>query len=237
MQEYQRYIRLLMEQEDVLKQGKLYQLEYFHTFGEEVSRNYRLKMHQLQAQKTLEYYRSYLEEEKFVNELMVEQKVKEELKMYELDLSEITSLRDKSISILPTVIDSMLKDVFIRLLARMHPELQRKRDPEALQMWHEIEEAYMMDDLSSLLALEQEISVFENQSIKPINVEERIARVENQIRILKGNYPYLFKKILEDPSLKKAEKEKLEKEFSLLLGQMIQTQNCLEKLKSEDIAS
>ena len=112
------------------------------------------------------------------------------------------------------------KRLYRKLAKKLHPDINKKtmEHPKLWELWNRIQKAYNHSDVEELENLEVlagrlladlDGTVFEYAFS---DVEERIKRVENQIKEILLSEPYIYKKLLLDEDKKKQKHKELDLE-------------------------
>ena len=208
-----RYEKLLLLKNDLKKECFQLEQEYTREFGKEVLEIFRLQIECARKVKTIEFCQMYLnrgqdpdgealqkyvqqETQELIDHLHAMQKTYKNAK----DATEVSAEDLKTIK-------TMYRGIAKQIHPDIHPELA---EVEELQdLWNQVNIAYQCNDLEQLKELDLLISVTlaglseQKATLDIPDVEEKIKKLEWEIREIRSKDPYQYKNLFSKPELVK----------------------------------
>ncbi len=216
------YEQLLIRREEVKRKAKQIEQEYLAYFGDLLIKIHVIKIDCIELKKRIEYCQQMQNKGKEIDFDMVEDMIQKDMEEYQENLRFLcrqveNSQKDNSV---PENIARECKAIFRRLAKLIHPDINPEAAADATlkEVWQNIVDAYYAFDLDELKELEELTNALVNAyDMKDVvmdipDLDERIAELEDDIRVITASEPYTYAEILNDPLKKKEEKKKFEKE-------------------------
>jgi hypothetical protein len=165
--------------------------------------------------------------------LNIELQVAEELALAEQKIM-AESLRFEKAEYLLSNLDSPtrskeLKDLYKQYAKQLHPDVNENLTAEQIDLWHIVQQAYQNGDLEKLRAIqviyEKELNQVEDNfsqmtdeemTIKIEVLKEGIKIIENEIKIIKEQFPFNMQEKITDEDWVAIEKKSIEEELNAL---------------------
>ena len=120
----------------------------------------------------------------------------------------------------PAVTVLQVKRIYRKLAKLIHPDINpaSREDPLLQDLWNRITIAYQRNDVKEL----QELEVLTVNALNSmdINIEfdipdlaEKIRSLQDEIAMITGTAPYIYRDILEDPDKSRQKEEELKRQF------------------------
>ena len=206
-----RYEKLLLLKNDLKKECFLLEQEYTRVFGKEVVEIFHLQIECARKVKTIEFCQMYLNRGQDPDEEALQQYVQQETRelidhlqamqaAYQ-NAKDATEISEEELKTIKTLYRGIAKQIH----PDIHPELA---EVEELQdLWNQVNIAYQCNDLEQLKELQFLISItlagISEQKAPPDipDVEEKIRKLEWEIREIRSKDPYRYKKLFSKPEL------------------------------------
>ena len=219
---YEYYEDLLCKREAYAREADSILLSFNKEFGWKIKENFELKLACIQLKKRIAYCQKQLNYGQSIDSDQMESYVEAEMLHYYDELKRIIDQYEAgrdSVTAQRWAI-RRAKEIYRKLAKRLHPDINKVtvENPKLFELWNRIIRAYHRVDVEELENLEviagriladMEGVTFEYSFS---NVEERIARVERQIREIISSEPYTLERFLEDEELKQQKHESLDSE-------------------------
>lgn len=231
---FDEYAELLLRRDQLFKECTSIQLCYTREFGEQLIKNFELKLECIKLKKSISYCRRVLNRGQSINVNSMNESVNQEMTLYKLQLGDMK--RDLKAAENTRIVDaysaSRSRKIYRRLSKLIHPDVNAKTDTneKLRELWERIYEAYQhshvddLEDLEVLVKIALEELGDEGNEIHMDDIEDRIDRIENQINEIITSEPYTYSEILEN-------KEKIESFHDRLSEEYKDYETYLETLK------
>ncbi len=231
---FEEYAELLVRRDHLFKECTSIQLNYNKEFGEQLIKNFELKLECIKLKKSISYCRRVLNRGQKINVNSMNEAVDKEMVLYKLQLGDMK--RDLRAAENSVTVDafrlSRSKKIYRRLSKLIHPDVNvRTENNEQLrELWERISEAYQHSDVDDL----EDLEILVKKALEDLgddgfeielgDIEDRINRIENQISEIIITEPYIYNEILES-------KEKIEGLHNQLNEEYKDYETYLETLK------
>jgi len=243
--DYALYEELLIRKEQLKKEAFLYQREYVAEFGDLILEVFQKKIECIRKKKTIEFCQRAANYGENVDQENLQRYLEKEMADFQEQLDAMikdTESAKKRETLSPAEV-MQIKKLYHKLVKVMHPDINPKvQEVEELQiLWHRIVVAYECNDLEGLQELEvQAMAALEGIGVNVIqldipDIEEKIVRLENDIKRIKETEPYTYKYLLEDPEAVEEKKKELKLELEEYIVYSKQLDEILETVLSEGI--
>lgn len=221
---YEYYEDLLCKREEYYREANSRLLSFNKEFGLKIKDNFALKIECVKVKKQIAYCQKQVNRGKTINLDLMRTTVEEDMLIYYTELKEILDqyLAGKNSVTVESGRIRRAKAVYRRLTRRLHPDINKRtmEEPQLRELWNRIMIAYHYSDVEELEDLEvlagRILADIEGTAFEYafMDVEEKIRRVERQIREILSSEPYIYDDLLSS-DIKKAKKhEELDLEHS-----------------------
>lgn len=220
---FEEYAELLAERDQLLKDCTSIRLVYTKEFGEQLVRNFELKLECIRMKKNISYCRRVLNRGQNINVNSMNEAVEKELTLYKLQLGDMK--RELDASGKTETVDayrlSRSKKIYRRLSKLIHPDVNNMTETseKLRELWERISEAYQHSDVDEL----EDLEILVKKALEEIggtdfdvdagNIEERIERMEKRINDIVNSEPYIYREILESKEKTESFRAQLEEEY------------------------
>ena len=208
-----RYEKLLLLKNDLKKECFQLEQEYTRVFGKEVLEIFHLQIECARKVKTIEFCQMYLNRGQDPDGEALQQYVQQETqelidhlhamqKTYK-NAKDATEISNEDLKTIKTLYRGIAKQIH----PDIHPELAEVE--ELRDFWNQVNIAYQCNDLEQLKELDLLISVTlagvsEKKAALDIpDVDEKIKKLEWEIREIRSREPYQYKNLFSKPELVK----------------------------------
>ncbi|MCR5768216.1 MAG: J domain-containing protein [Lachnospiraceae bacterium] len=236
------YKELLCRRDQLEKEAGSILISYTREFGEEIARNFELKVECIKKKKMIAYCQKQINRGRSIDVNTMNGMIENEMQMYYLELKEMAAKNAaaKNATTSSEIRIQRSKKVYRRLAKMLHPDVNMKTmiDPALRDLWERIADAYRMNDCEAIEDLEvlvrnrMEALGDEGFEIAFADIEERIERVEQQINEIISTEPYTYLELLTDDKHKAAKHKELEKEYKEFGKYRKELEDALDKLIS-----
>lgn len=220
---YKRYADLIKKRDELRKAAFHYDYAYTNEFGDLILEVFEKKIECIRKKKMISYCQMMKNRGQFVNQEELQEYLQIEMASFYLHLEYLVERNKvaKSSTAVPEKDIIEIKRIYRRIAKLIHPDMNSavREDEKLLDIWSRVVVAYKCNSLNELRELEallrEEIcknGVFPPGIIIP-NILERLKELENEIETIKETDPYLYKFLLEDPSLVEEKKSELKEEL------------------------
>ena len=204
---FEEYTDLIARRDQLIKDCTSIQICYTKEFGEQLIKNFELKLECIKLKKSISYCRRVLNRGQSININSMNEAVEREMTVYKLELGDMK--RDRRAAENSETVDafrlSRSKKIYRRLSKLIHPDVNSRteKDEKLRELWERISEAYRHSDAEELEDLEILVKIAledlgdEGFELDLDDIEERIERIEKQIEDIVSSEPYVFREILE----------------------------------------
>ncbi|MBQ9358919.1 MAG: J domain-containing protein [Abditibacteriota bacterium] len=202
------YVGLLMQRDGLLKEAESCRIAYYRKFGSLIIKNYRAKLECIRRKKIIAFLQAALNRGEKADETELMAYIQKELEVYRQHLE--TLISDKKAA--DNAVVSPAEDVFLskkiyrRLAKRLHPDMcpETAADPQLMELWLRITEAYKANDSKALEELEILAGAVldsmgkESLQISVPNIRDRITALRAEIEEIVTTEPWTLQYITED---------------------------------------
>lgn len=231
---FNEYAELLSRRDQLFKECSSLQLSYTKEFGEQLIKNFELKLECIKMKKSISYCRRVINRGQNINVNGMNESVEKEMALYKLQLGDMKrglKAAEESVTVSDFRI-SRSKKIYRRLSKLIHPDVNSKTETneKLRELWERISEAYQHSDVDDLEDLEvlvrkaMEELGDEGFEINVDDIEDRIDRIERQINDIITSEPYIYGEILDS-------KEKIEDLHNQLAEEYKDYEEYLDTLK------
>lgn len=220
---YALYEELLLRREQIQKEAYHYQREYMAEFGDLILEVFQKKIECIRKKKTIEFCQKAANYGQIVDQEKLKQYLEAEMADFQEQLEDMMKETEsaKNRELLSPIEAMQIKKLYHKLVKIMHPDINPLvQESEELQiLWHRITIAYECNQLEELQELEvQAMAALQKAGAGEIkidipNIEEKIAKVEEEIKRIKETEPYTYKYLLEDEEAVDQKKSDLRQEL------------------------
>ena len=216
------YEELLMERDQLRKEGVQSWITYKQMFGQLTAEVFEEQVACIRCKKTIAYLQKARNWNKGVKAEDLDNYLERVMKPYKVQLERL--LRDaeavKETETATPYEVKRSKELYRRLARMLHPDLNPCTDgSEILQeLWLRVQDAYDGNDVKTLLELEvlvrkelRELG-WEGEDQEISDLDDRIRETEEEIEQIRNTEPYTLKDLVCDPEKCAAKQEELEKE-------------------------
>lgn len=216
---YKRYETLLLKRDQLNKEAGSIEVSYVKEFGELLMRDFELKVECIKKRKMIAYCIGAVNHGYAIDVQDMNATIEREMALYNLELkrmAEQKSEADKS-KISPSYKVEKAKRIYRRIAKLIHPDINpaAAANAEVRELWERVVIAYHCNDDIELDNLEILVrrALRENgevaEGIRIDDIDERIARLEEEINSIITCEPYVWAKLLESPESIAHKKEEL----------------------------
>lgn len=221
---YEYYEDLLCKREAYAREADSVLLSFNKEFGQKIKENFELKIACVEFKKRIAYCQKQINYGKSIKLDLMEVYIERDMLQYYNELKEIINQYEagkNSVRVEEWKI-RRAKSIYRKFTKRLHPDINKKTtdNPKLFELWNRIIQAYHHSDVEELENLEvlagRVLAELEGNAFEYSfsNVEERIRRVERQIREIISSEPYTLLKLLDDDEFKRKKHEDLDREYS-----------------------
>ncbi len=236
------YEELLCRRDQLEKEAGSLLVGYTKEFGDEITRNFELKVECIKKKKMIAYCQKQINRGRSIDANAMNAIIENEMQVYYLELKEMATRNAaaKEAKASSEYRVQRSKKIYRRLTKMLHPDVNLKTmtDPELRELWERICEAYRMNDCDALEDLEvlvrnkMEALGDEGFDITYTDIEERIERVERQINEIITTEPYTYLELLSDDKQVAAKHKELNREYKEFKKYLKELEDALDKLIS-----
>ena len=220
---YSRYEELLMQRDKLGKEAHILQGQYMKEFGELITTVFEKKISCIQKKKTIAFCQAAVNRGEPVDQNALNSYIGREMAEYQRQLQHMIAENDAAHNMIKRSVSDVekIKKIYRRLAKVLHPDINPKTNeiPELKTLWNMVVVSYNSNSLEAL----EEAEVLVNRALKAHNItdmvieipnlDEKIAKVEEEILQIKGTNPYQYKYLLLDTVLMDEKREELQKEL------------------------
>lgn len=237
------YEELLMQRDKLFKEAGSLMVAYKREFGEMLLANFELKIECVREKKRISYCRRRMNRGLAVDVERMDTEIEDEMTMYMFQLNEMAYEMEEAKKAKPVseYLVSRAKKIYRRLAKVLHPDINQRTlvDPELKELWNRIAEAYRLSDVDELedlsLMVRKTMSELgmETFVIAYIDIEQRIAHVEQHINEIVSTEPYTYIELLKDTKSIEEHKNRLQEEHDDYERYLRQLQTTLEEMLAD----
>ena len=219
---FDRYEELLLRKNDLKKECFQLEQEYIRVFGEDIMAVFRKQIECAKKVKTIEFCQRYLNRGAEPDTAELQAFVKQETQELLDHLQAMTEEyeQSKTATKITEAEAVQIKSLYRRIVKRLHPDTHPEiSGSEKLQdLWNQVIIAYECNSLDDLKELEVLVSsALSELGNKAYNtdipdLQDRIAKVEAEIKEIMDKDPYQYKFLLNDPVAIQTKKKALAEE-------------------------
>ncbi len=238
---YKEYEDLLIERDQLLKEAESIWILYMQTFGRLITDIYAETIECIKRKKVIAFYQLMRNRGEMLDTLALQQYLQREMAQYNAHLEQMLREKqecDQAGKASPADVHQA-KVIYRRLAKLLHPDMhpEQAEDPVLKDLWQRTLEAFARSDVKALIELE----VLAHQALKhtaqaPPNLpdlDERIARLKEEIFRILHTAPYIYRELLEDPVKVMEKKRELEEELASFQKYKEELDAVIEKLMQE----
>ncbi len=206
-----RYEKLILLKNDLKKE--CFQLEQEHTreFGKEVLEIFHLQIECARKVKAIEFCQTYLNRGEDPDGEALQQYVQQETQELTEHLHAMQRTYEyakNSTEVSAEDLDT-IKTIYRGIAKQIHPDIHPElaEQEELRDLWNQVNTAYQCNDLEQLKELELLVSVIlsglseQKITVEIPDVEERIKKLEWEIREIRSKEPYQYRNLFSKPAL------------------------------------
>ena len=222
--EYDIYEDLVLKRDAYNKEAGLTKIEYYKLFGDLILESWQMKLECIKLKKKIAFCQTATLRNLPVDLDEMERTAKREMTLYNMQMQEVIDDLDKAEAAEEASEYSVEQSgiIYGRVARLIHPELNTAvvENRELLDLWRKVVAAYNSNDDIELDKLELQImkitgsmGMYDNKDHIPDNLEERIKRVEFDIKKIINYEPYTYKAILSSPDMIEATKDDMNQDI------------------------
>lgn len=220
---YKRYEELLLRRDAARKEARAQLMKYTAKFGRKIQQVFEKQIECIKKKKTIGFYQTAINHGEPIDQKELEKFLERELREYNRELENMIEENKNAENLSPIAEAEVLKikKIYKRIAKQIHPDINPKVEfiPELMELWHRVQIAYNCNDLKDIEEAEVLIAkVIEQEKLGEIeveipNIDERIAKLEEEIEKITTTDPYTYYKILRNPEAVQAKMDELEEEL------------------------
>lgn len=219
---YDEYEKLIIERDNLNKEGGQIWTVYLQMFGQLITENYEEKIECIKCKKTIAYYQSIINRGGVVDAKAMQEYLDREMAEYYDNLKKMMqdNKRAKEAGVTSAYEAKRSKELYRRLAKLIHPDLNPETDKSiALQeLWQRILIAYSKNSVKELSELEVMVrKVLKDLGINAAkadipDISDKIEELKKEIEDIKHSEPYSLKYLVEDEEAAQKKKDEITKE-------------------------
>jgi hypothetical protein len=220
---YAEYESLLLDRDRYHKEAYQALGEYTRIFGEKITEVFKQRIACIERKKMLSYCLMYFNRGERVDLKKVQEQIKKEMEEYQAQLSAMIENNEacKKSRVIPQKEALRIKQIYRSIAKKLHPDLNplTEQHEELMELWRRNITAYQCNNLKEL----EEIEVLVEQALAALgqgkatisipDIDEKIEKLYKEIEKIRNTDPYLFRELLDDPSLVEEKNIELDKEL------------------------
>ncbi len=221
---YGEYENLLLDRERCRKEADQALRQYIRVFGEQITAVFKQKIACIERKKMLTYCMIYCNRGESVDMERVQEQIKQDMTDYQQQLHEMIAENEacKNVKRIPEHDVVKIRQIYRRIAKKLHPDLNplTEEHEELMELWRRNVTAYNCNDLKEL----EEIEVLVDKALEDLgqgkteisipDIDFKIERLYEEIKKIKTTDPYLYRQLLDDPSLVREKKQTLDEELA-----------------------
>lgn len=238
---YKTYEELLLRRDQLHKEAASIHVAYVKEFGELLLKDFELKLECIKKRKMIAYCLSRVNRGLAIDVQEMNSRIERELALYNLELKQMAEQKSEAdkAKTCPAYKVQKAKRIYRRIAKMIHPDINpaAAADETVRELWERVVIAYHcnddieLDNLEILVrrALKENGAVASGISVD--DLDDRIARLEDEINSILTSEPYVWHELLESPDSIENKKQQLRKaiaesisyseELSLMLKEII----------------
>ena len=221
---YTDYENLLLRRDALRKDGEQFALSYIRTFGDLMKEVFQKKIECIEKKKKIAYCQARMNRGLEIREHELDSYIESVMAGYYEQLEDMIRENETAKGGTPVSVSEMrkIKEIYRYLAKLIHPDKRPDLadDPYIKESWQQIVLAYTFNDLEDLEELKFKIEMYlenidsEDHAIEIPDIEEKIAKVTEEIHTILETNPYQYRYILEDAEAAAAKKQELTDELA-----------------------
>ena len=217
--DYEEYVQVLLEKDEVKKQAKQNELEYFRLFGALIVEAYENMIESIKLKKQISYCQYKKNHGEQINQDELNSYIEKIMSSYYTERDNLLKIDEISKDFKTITEDTLLKikKIYYSLAKLIHPDMNPKyKDNEKFkEIWNEIVNAYeanQLERLEELQILVMNLLNTNNEKEVPIeDIKNKIRLIKEEIKEIKSTDPYRYNDIFVDKELVEEKKKELKK--------------------------
>ena len=220
--DYPRYEELLLRRDKLQKEALQYYEEYIRIFGRDIIDVFEIKIDCIRLKKTIERTQAMINRGIDPDAEAIAGMVESEMTSYYEQLERLigdheASLRSKVLSEYDVL---KIRKIYREIAKMIHPDInpETEKDQMLMELWNRVVIAYKCNNLKDLEELQVMISRtltdkgIDTSKIVVEDIEDKIRRIEEEIKTILSTDPYNYRYVLNDPEATAQKKEALQEE-------------------------
>lgn len=219
-----RYEEALLRRDNLRKEAEQIHIDFIREFGDLMTESFRMKVECIRKKKMISYCQKLMNLGKDINGNDLTRYIEKEMAEYEAELAEMIQgvTAAKHAEAISDADVRKVKKIYYALVKLIHPDMHPELadDSTIREYWGRIVTAYRHNDLDEMQELDTLVRMYlSGHGIDPSDVnvediEDKIAKVENEIETILTTNPYLYRLILENKKEIEAKKREYEEEIA-----------------------
>ncbi len=220
--QYEQYEELLLKREHFLKEASQYLIGYTREFGELTAEVFEIKIRCIRLKKEIAWCQKKLNMGGKIDINAMKAEMDRMMAMYYAELADMVQDAEnaKRFEYITPVKVQQVKRIYRELAKKLHPDINpgTKEQEKLKDLWNRISIAYYHNDLEEL----RELKVLTTAALKELgddgleveipDLDQKIARLEDEISNIVTTEPYTYKELLRDPVKIEEKRRSLEAE-------------------------
>lgn len=240
--EYETYRDFIIQRDKLRKEAFEYQEEYLRVFGDLIKESFQLKIDCIELKKKITYCQMCINQNKVISQVELDSHIEIIMQEYNKELQDL--INHINISNTATNISaerlSQVKKIYRKIAKKIHPDMNPDafESDEVKELWNRTVLAYNCNDLDELKNIEvllDALELDENHDIQIEDIEERIHKLETEIKEIMNTNPYQYRNILESEEDIEEHKQELSDEINHYQAYKSQLQQIFEQFDIQTI--
>ncbi|MDO4623647.1 MAG: hypothetical protein Q4B22_11920 [Eubacteriales bacterium] len=220
---YAQYEEMLLRRDKLRKEAYILQGRFMKEFGDLITAVFEKKISCIQKKKTIAFCQLAVNRGTSIDQSALQAYIQKEMAKYKWQLKQMIDENDAAhqMTEIPPEDVAKIKKIYHRLAKNLHPDINPKTNEiEGLQiLWNMVVTAYRSNSLEDM----EEAEILVNRALKEHhisgmtieipNLDEKIAKVKEDIRQIKSTNPYQYRYLLADRERMREQRESLRKEL------------------------
>ncbi len=217
--DYSRYEELLIERDRLRKACYILRAKYVHEFGDLIMDLFKAQIACIRKKKEITCYQAAVNRGEMIDRDAIEALIRREMSVYAKQLEDLAREKKASdeMDTISTAKLTRIKRIYRRLAKKLHPDINPMTEQveELSELWEAIQAAYNSNELKDLEELEVLVgNALEklhmgNMEIEIPDLDAKIRRLEEDIKMIRTTEPYTYDNLLNDEAAVAAKKEEL----------------------------